>query len=319
MRRRLDGVSIEQIARVVAELTASEVAIVPRQVGAPGSPGPDAVALSIGDTEVVVGVEPALASLALSRVLARPAAIDPGKALDPTLRGAVAAVLVEVARRMGTAEPIGVLERFPTGRSVRLEATLILDSRPFAVSTWFVLDGTFEPRSARLSDAPTLVISIPLVVAVSLATRDDVASLVVGDAWLPSSWTMDAMGRGSAVLAAASHERGLAVDLAEDGSIVVGERALFLGVETDAMTESSPIEEAALDTPIVVRVEVGAVSMTAAEWMRLRAGDVIETGQRVNEPVVLRVAGREVARGELCDVEGELGVRILQLTTGDAK
>jgi flagellar motor switch/type III secretory pathway protein FliN len=85
------------------------------------------------------------------------------------------------------------------------------------------------------------------------------------------------------------------------------------------MSERSSIEEAVLDAPIVVRVEVGAVSMTAAEWARLRAGDVIETGRRLNEPVVLRVAGREVARGELCDIEGELGVRIRELANGEPR
>jgi flagellar motor switch protein FliM len=40
---------------------------------------------------------------------------------------------------------------------------------------------------------------------------------------------------------------------------------------------------------------------------------VIETGRRIAEPVTLRVAGQVVARGELVDVEGELGVRIREL------
>ena len=74
--------------------------------------------------------------------------------------------------------------------------------------------------------------------------------------------------------------------------------------------------EAVLDAPVVVRVEVGTISLTAAEWAALAPGDVIETGRRINEPVVLRVAGREVARGELVEVEGELGVRIREILSG---
>jgi flagellar motor switch/type III secretory pathway protein FliN len=317
-RHLLDGISLELVAKAVGELTSSAVAIVPRKAGASGSPGPDAIALSIGDARVIVGIEPALVSLALSRILGRPAGIDPRPELDPTLRGALAAVLVEVARRSGAGQPIAVLESARREGLVRLEATLSLDSRPFAVSVWVLL-APVEAARPTLGDVPALVISLPLVVAVSLASRDDIASLAVGDAWLPTTWTMDARGVGSAVLAAPSHDSGVAVDLAPQGSIVVGERALFLGVEAEPMGERSSIEDAALDAPIVVRVEVGAVSMTAAEWARLRAGDVIETGRRVNEPVVLRVAGREVARGELCDVEGELGVRIRELASGESK
>mgnify|MGYP000459228911 CR=1 FL=1 len=45
-------------------------------------------------------------------------------------------------------------------------------------------------------------------------------------------------------------------------------------------------------------------------------GDVITLARRVGEPVVLRVAGVEVARGELVEVEGEVGVRITQKTGG---
>lgn len=311
-RQALDGISVERIAKAVGELTASEVSIVPRKVGSPGAPGPDAIGLAIGDTKLVVALEPALVALALSRVLSRPAAIDSRSVLEPALRGALAAVLVEVARRSGATEAVNVLEPLPSERALRVEATLTLDSKPFAVSMWVVIDMPFAPRAVTLAEVPALTISLPLVVAVALATREDISSLAVGDAWLPGSWTIDALGRGRAVLAAPSHERGFSVDLAENGSIVVGEPA-------DVMTESPAIEEAALDAPVVVRIEVGAVSMTAAEWARLRAGDVIETGRRLNEPVVLRVAGREIARGELCDVEGELGVRIVQLTTGDAK
>ena len=65
------------------------------------------------------------------------------------------------------------------------------------------------------------------------------------------------------------------------------------------------------EVPVVVRVEIGAAQMTAREWSRLGAGDVITLGRRIGEHVVLRAGGDEVARGELVDVEGEIGVRIV--------
>jgi flagellar motor switch/type III secretory pathway protein FliN len=81
--------------------------------------------------------------------------------------------------------------------------------------------------------------------------------------------------------------------------------------EADDVNET--LADAALEAPVVVRVELGAVSMAASDWARLRPGDVIETGRRVAEPVLLRIAGRVVARGELCDVDGEVGVRVREL------
>jgi flagellar motor switch/type III secretory pathway protein FliN len=73
----------------------------------------------------------------------------------------------------------------------------------------------------------------------------------------------------------------------------------------------------ALDAPLVVRVEVGSVTLTARDWAALRPGDVLETGLRLSEPAVLRVAGREVARGELVSIDGELGVRIHEIIEGE--
>ena len=83
--------------------------------------------------------------------------------------------------------------------------------------------------------------------------------------------------------------------------------------------DSNALGEAALDAPVVVRVELGNVTLSARKWAELAPGDVIETGRRIGEPVVLRVAGREVARGELVNVEGELGVRIRELVGESAE
>ena len=65
--------------------------------------------------------------------------------------------------------------------------------------------------------------------------------------------------------------------------------------------------------PVVVRVEIGTVSVNAGDVASLRPGDVLHTGKRLAEPVVLRVGGRAIARGDLVDVEGELGVRVREL------
>ena len=68
----------------------------------------------------------------------------------------------------------------------------------------------------------------------------------------------------------------------------------------------------ALDAPLEIHVELARFSVTLGELQRMTAGDVLQTGQRIGEAVTLRVAGRAIARGELVDVEGEVGVRVTQ-------
>src|SRR5205085_7866999 len=110
-------------------------------------------------------------------------------------------------------------------------------------------------------------------------------------------------------------EQGIRARIAESGEfVVVGVDAAAHDVEAGAMSpnqdDPTATSEVVLDAPLVVRVELGAVTMSAREWAALRAGDVIGLGRRVSGPVVLRIAGTVVARGELVDIEGELGVRI---------
>lgn len=65
-----------------------------------------------------------------------------------------------------------------------------------------------------------------------------------------------------------------------------------------------------LEAPLTVRVEIASMALSVREWSVLREGDVIDTGVRLREPVVLRVAGREIATGELVNIEGTVGVRL---------
>jgi type III secretion protein Q len=86
-----------------------------------------------------------------------------------------------------------------------------------------------------------------------------------------------------------------------------------MGAPSNRTEDVTTLADAVLDAPVVVRVEVGSVTLPAREWAALGSGDVIETGVRLGEPVVLRVAGKAIARGELVSVDGELGVRVLEM------
>lgn len=67
------------------------------------------------------------------------------------------------------------------------------------------------------------------------------------------------------------------------------------------------------DIPLQIAVELSRVAITAEEVVALKIGQVLDLQRVPGEPVDLSVNGKIVARGELVEVEGHLGVRILSL------
>ncbi len=66
-------------------------------------------------------------------------------------------------------------------------------------------------------------------------------------------------------------------------------------------------------TPVEVVAELGRVSLRGDEVLGLIAGSVLPLGPRRRDLVTLRVGGRVWARGELVNIEEELGVRITEV------
>ena len=82
-------------------------------------------------------------------------------------------------------------------------------------------------------------------------------------------------------------------------------------VETNApSTEANLIDSVTL----TARVELAARRIRMDELLRLRPGQILDLGCQPTDPVDLVVDGRRVARGELVDIEGRLGVRIIQIS-----
>jgi type III secretion system YscQ/HrcQ family protein len=67
------------------------------------------------------------------------------------------------------------------------------------------------------------------------------------------------------------------------------------------------------DVTVAMSVELGRVTVSAADVVSLRAGQVIELSRAPGEPVDLMVDGKRIGKGELVEIDGELGVRILSL------
>jgi type III secretion system YscQ/HrcQ family protein len=111
-----------------------------------------------------------------------------------------------------------------------------------------------------------------------------------------------------------------------EGRFVAKIAGFQLGSEGSPVEENAPEggeaeaqggggEGAALlnDIPLQISIELGRVAISAEELVSIQVGQVIELNRGPGEPVDLSVKGKVVARGELVEVEGQLGVRIISL------
>jgi len=67
------------------------------------------------------------------------------------------------------------------------------------------------------------------------------------------------------------------------------------------------------DVPLQIAVEIGRLPITAEEVVSIKVGHVFDLNRQVGEPLDLSVNGKIVARGELVEIEGNLGIRIVSL------
>jgi flagellar motor switch/type III secretory pathway protein FliN len=298
----------------------------------------------------LVEVERALASAMVARVMRRPPARVIDESLDPAagLAGAFAAIVAAAARRAHAGAAPRVLA---AGPATTLEADVArLDPGLFAITlTVLVAHDAFTARvvvrrdlvaaaPSRPWDAGSLAalgaapLSIPIVACAVRATAADIGALRAGDVFLPGGWPLAlAPGSGAAtdaakprwaglvLLAAPSADVGTRAQLGDDGRLVLrGDVEPLCAAEVDMSDgEAGGLVEAIGDVPVVVRVEIGEARMAAREWADLGRGDVIALGRRIGEPVVLRVGGVPIARGELVDIDGEVGVRIVERLAGE--
>lgn len=319
-RQSLNG-SAERAAAALSELLELRCELVVRraQLGRVPALG-HTIWLSRDTLALGALAEPALAAFLASRVLRRSEPLtDPSEPLSPPLAGLLAALAVETARRLGITTAL--LAAPPIGEEALLvDVTLVIDGRPFSLTLFAAGTTATPPPEPQLAQLGALTLRVPLLIATVAVDRKELLALEPGGALLLGDGaSIDAGGAGYGVLVAPHSERGIVARFQPDGRLVLGEATearLSVEREKSTPTEGETLNDVLLDTPVVVRVELGAVSMSAREWARLGTGDVIETGQRIAEPVVLRIAGREVGRGELVNVDGQVGVRIQKLYEG---
>jgi flagellar motor switch protein FliN len=66
-------------------------------------------------------------------------------------------------------------------------------------------------------------------------------------------------------------------------------------------------------------VEVGSASLTLAALLEMREGSVVELDRQANDLLDILVNGTLVAKGEIVDVNGRYGIRVVDVVATDRR
>jgi type III secretion system YscQ/HrcQ family protein len=83
--------------------------------------------------------------------------------------------------------------------------------------------------------------------------------------------------------------------------------------ELEDEEEEEDMLDIAADVPIQVVAVLGKRNISIKEIAALKLGEVIELNRPANEIVDLVAGGKLIAKGELVEIEGKLGVRIVKM------
>ncbi|MEZ5569436.1 MAG: flagellar motor switch protein FliN [Halioglobus sp.] len=73
--------------------------------------------------------------------------------------------------------------------------------------------------------------------------------------------------------------------------------------------------ESLLDVSVTLSVEIGRSKLAIKDLVSLNQGSVIELDREVNEPLDLLVNGTLMARGEVVVVDGQFGLRLIDIVS----
>jgi type III secretion protein Q len=268
----------------------------------------------------------------------------------PLPRAAVARLAIELTALPGTAvleaEPglvVGLVDRLAGGAGEACRATSLtaVESAALELFALAALDGacavvaceeTLAPRLSRGAPEPAAPLAIELTVtAGALSGR---ARLLVPAAAIRALAGAPALDGAASGIALVATVRGGAAALAREelvalaaGDVVVldgaaAPRALVLPGGARLLgrleDESFHVEEIEMtqriaQLPVVLEVELARVELTLAELARLEPGATLPLALDRRGVVTLRAGERAIARGELVDVDGAVGVRIASL------
>jgi flagellar motor switch protein FliN/FliY len=96
---------------------------------------------------------------------------------------------------------------------------------------------------------------------------------------------------------------------------------VLTGMAAAGAPEAPVLPDSILQIPVNVQVVLGSARMAIGKVADLKAGSIVMLDQKLGTPVTILVNGKEVAKGELFVLDGEmdrLGVTITELAAHSA-
>jgi flagellar motor switch protein FliN/FliY len=97
------------------------------------------------------------------------------------------------------------------------------------------------------------------------------------------------------------------------GTEVVARVAQFAELTENAGPPAPGGLDGLKDVSVTVAAELGRVTLTIGEVLKLGVGSVLELHRSINEPVDLMVQGVRLARGEVVVVDDRFAIRIREI------
>jgi type III secretion system YscQ/HrcQ family protein len=301
--RTLGARAASQGAMALTELLKISCRIEPRAL-----PARAAAAVGTASMSIQLGAFPSAAILEVESVwVARLLALLAGGGGVPT---AVEPTPMEVAlaQAMALAALAGIrrdprIDRLFAPRLVKeappprngLVVELALQAGDISGRGWLTLP---KEGVEALSDPPNLDPQLAgLAVPISLVHG---SATLEGDEW-------ESMERGDVVLID-EQPRSRAILILGDGP------RLFGNIHQETFTvEEVAMTPLAAGLPVTLEVEIARVTVTLGELARVQPGAALTLSIPRTGRVTLRVAQRAIAEGDLVDIDGMLGVRVLRL------
>jgi len=179
-------------------------------------------------------------------------------------------------------------------------------------------DMRYNPTiQGRAAVPPGLAWSCPVTVAAEAFTPSELERLERGDVLLasptPALW-LPGFRRGWRLQAEGSNFQSFRTDNWFETEPVLPESEETTHQETEPKGESPASGDGASlsDLPVTLHVVLGEKRLTLSELEGLGEGGLVELDRSPDAPVDLVVNGVRAGRGELVEIEGKLGVRVVK-------
>lgn len=273
-------------------------------------PSAVAVAIEVGGARAVAIAPWPLVAALVGDALGAPVPATRPRPPSPVERALVAAAVADALVRAGVAATVGLAPPVASGPAPVVflaveaagedggaELAVLVPGCPPAPARSLA---TLWSRAARLPAVPVVVELARGAIAAAARARLD--RLAAGDVVL--------VGRSAPrLLLGRGWVRG-ALDL-EAGELTV--LSTYQRAADVSTSERTPDPTLADDLAIPLTVVAGEVAVSARALLELAPGAVLSLGRPLGGAVELRAGARAIARGELVELDGALGVRVTEV------